>query len=162
MEDQREMPAALGRRSGIWPIIAVVAAIALVATSVVAVTQLRDHGADRGTTNAGLSQQIEGGNVTVRVTWRGSGAGPIFDIAMDTHSVDLDAIDLGQTAILRVGGNEYAPVQWDAEKGGHHRSGILAFPATDAAGQSLVGSGAFELVIRDVAGVAERVFEWNP
>lgn len=162
MEDQREMPAAYGRHPRVWPIVAVAAAIGLVAVSILAVTQLRDQGADQAPVNAGLSQEVDGGNVTVKVTWRGRDAGPVFDVEMDTHSVDLDSVDLGQVAVLRVGGKEYTPVQWNAEKGGHHRSGTLSFPATDTAGKPLIGAGAFELIVRDVAEVAERVFVWKP
>jgi hypothetical protein len=45
----------------------------------------------------GAAQTSEGGQVTVKVTWKGTqgaDAGPVFAVALDTHSVDLDGIDL--------------------------------------------------------------------
>ena len=75
---------------------------------------------------------------------------------MDTHSVDLDAVDLKKQAVLRDDkGGEYKAVDWNAAMGGHHRSGKLVFAHPDKT------SKTFELVIRDVAGVAERVLRWQ-
>jgi hypothetical protein len=110
------------------------------------------------------TQTVDGGSVSVTATWNGVAAGPVFSMAMDTHSVDLDDIDLSVLAVLRVDGVEVMAISWDAPKGGHHREGVLAFPDTLADGTPLIGSGtsAIELVVRDVAGVPERVFQWTP
>jgi hypothetical protein len=115
--------------------------------------------------SGGATQTNEGGQVTVKATWSGMTAGPVFDIIMDTHAVDLDSYDLAQLAVLRVDGTrEVRPASWDAPKGGHHRKGTLAFPTTAADGRALVGPGTrtVELMVRDVAGVPERVFRWTP
>ncbi len=101
---------------------------------------------------------------TTTATWLGSSAGMVFSVAMNTHAVDLDSYDLKQLATLRIdGGREVQPTSWEAPKGGHHRSGTLTFPATDTDGRPLIASGTrtIELVIRDVAGVPERVFAWR-
>jgi hypothetical protein len=114
---------------------------------------------------AGASQTNEGGQVMIAATWQGSGPQTVFKVAMNTHAVDLDGYDLKQLAVLRIdGGQEIQPTSWEAPKGGHHRSGTLIFPATDAAGKPLIASSTqtIELVIRDVAGVRERVFTWRP
>lgn len=106
----------------------------------------------------------EGGEVTVAVSWKGSRAGPVFEVAMDTHSVDLDGYDLGKLAVLRNDrGVEVRPGGWNAPKGGHHREGTLSFPAKDADGRPVIGPDTrrIELVIRDVAGVPERRFGWR-
>jgi hypothetical protein len=110
-----------------------------------------------------LTQTSTGGQVTLKAAWGGASAGPTFDVAMDTHAVDLDGYDLAQLAVLRVDGREARPTSWDAPKGGHHRQGTLRFPATGADGAPLVGpdSRAVELIIRDVAGVPERVLRWE-
>jgi len=111
------------------------------------------------------TQTNEGGQVTVKATWNGASAGPVFDVALDTHAVDLDGFDLAQLAVLRAdGGREVRPTGWDAPKGGHHRSGRLTFPTTTADGTTLISAGTrtVELVIRGVAGVPERVFVWRP
>lgn len=79
-----------------------------------------------------------------------------FNIVMDTHSVELDQ-DLTRIAILVDDqGREYQPLAWQgAEPGGHHREGALTFPALDAT------SAFVELQIKNVGGVAERIFKWN-
>lgn len=110
------------------------------------------------------TQTSEGGEVTVEVVWEGEGAGPTFDVVMDTHSVDLDGYDLRKQAVLRNDrGQEVRARAWDAPKGGHHREGKLSFPEKTADGSDLIGSDTrkIELLIRDVAGVPERKFEWN-
>ncbi|MBI3971777.1 MAG: hypothetical protein HY332_10860 [Chloroflexi bacterium] len=113
---------------------------------------------------AAATQTSEGGQVTVKVTWPGPSAGPVFTVAMDTHSVDLDGYDLKQLAALRTDdGREVRPSAWQAPKGGHHREGQLTFPASLGNGTPLISptTRAIELVIRDVTGVAERRFRWT-
>ena len=113
------------------------------------------------------TRQNEGGSVTIDVTWKNptDTSAPIaFKVAMDTHSVDLDKVDLGKVALLRNDqGREVKPEAWDAPAGGHHREGSLLFPSQDGSGSPMVGVGvkALELVIRDVAGVKERVLRWE-
>ncbi|MBI2830393.1 MAG: hypothetical protein HYX81_04450 [Chloroflexi bacterium] len=109
----------------------------------------------------GLVQSNEGGAVTIAVKWLGQRNGSlVFQVSMDTHSVDLDVYDLDNLALLRDdNGKEYRPVSWQAAAGGHHRSGTLAFSVPglleENAGKSIY------MVIRDVAGVAERDFRWE-
>ena len=121
-----------------------------------------------GPTAPGAAQTSEGGQVTVKVTWKGAqgaDAGPVFAVALDTHSVDLDGIDLRTLAVLRTSdGREAQPTSWNAPKGGHHREGELTFPATATDGSPLNGATTetITLTIRDIAGVAERSFQWSP
>lgn len=79
-----------------------------------------------------------------------------FEIAFNTHSVDL-GFDPAAISVLRDDeGREYPAIAWDGPApGGHHRSGILRFQAPDNA------TDFIEVVIHDVAGVPERVFHWN-
>lgn len=109
-----------------------------------------------------ITQESEGGQVTVEVTWQGATAEPVFKVVMDTHAVDLDGYDLRQTAVLRTeDGSELRPTGWDAPKGGHHREGLLTFPSATPDGKPVVTAGrAIELIIRDVAGVPERKYRW--
>jgi len=121
--------------------------------------------APAGTTVASATsatQVRDGGQVSVAVTWQGPAAGAVFQVAMDTHSVDLDSLDLGRLATLKTPAGELAPSGWDAPKGGHHRTGTLTFAATTADGRPTIGAGPIELLIRDVAGVPERSFQWQP
>lgn len=109
---------------------------------------------------SGATKSNSGGSVTVEAKWSIVEAkGLVFDIVMDTHSVDLDGYDLKALAVLKdESGNEYRPTAWDSAAGGHHRTGKLAFALPDSLKQGEAKS--VTLVVRKVAGVAERVFEW--
>jgi hypothetical protein len=77
-----------------------------------------------------------------------------FQMRIDTHQGALD-FDLTEISTLMVGGTVYEPLSWEGSPpGGHHRSGELVFPT----GGEL---GPFRLVIRDVYGVAERIFDFS-
>lgn len=79
---------------------------------------------------------------------------------MDTHSVNLDQYDLKQLAVLCDDtGNEYRPASWESAAGGHHRQGTLTFalPASVREGKAKY----VEMVIREVAGIKERVLKWE-
>lgn len=109
-------------------------------------------------------QVHEGGQVTVAVRWAGPDAGLVFQVAMDTHSVNLDGYDLKALAVLRTdAGVELRPSGWDAPPGGHHRSGTLTFPAQTPDGKPVLapGVGGLTLILRDIAGVPERTFQWT-
>lgn len=109
----------------------------------------------------GAVQSHTGGAVTIDVEWEGERDGLlVFNAAMNTHSVDLDQYDLGELAVLRDdGGKEYRPSSWDSAPGGHHRRGTLTFPLPDSLSQG--HAQYLELIIRDVAGVKERVLRWE-
>jgi hypothetical protein len=79
-----------------------------------------------------------------------------FDIAMNTHSVDLGDDLIKISSMRDDSGKEYKPTAWEgAEAGGHHRSGTLRFGA-------LTGKPRFvELVIKGMAKVPERIFRWE-
>ena len=84
------------------------------------------------------------------------GEPPVFDIAMDTHSVDL-AADMLKTVVLRDdSGKEYVPTAWDGPgAGGHHREGKIKFAVVTTNPKSLT------LVVKNLAGVPERAFTWD-
>ena len=79
-----------------------------------------------------------------------------FNIKMNTHSVELNQ-DMVAVFILKDDkGYEYRPIRWNGSPpGGHHRSGVLEFPA--------IGKGAksVALHVKDIANVPERIFEWK-
>jgi hypothetical protein len=113
---------------------------------------------------ADAAQTDVGGGVTVKVSRLDAADAIAFKVVLDTHVVNLDQYDLAQLAVLRTaGGTEVAPVAWDAPAGGHHREGTLSFPLAAEDGSSLLetSEGHLVLVIRDVAGVAERAFHWS-
>lgn len=97
------------------------------------------------------------GGVTVRVALlHGAESETRFDVALDTHSVNLDSYDLKGLAVLRDGtGRTYEPIRIENKGSGHHREFIVAFPKIDPAVKKI------ELVIKDLAGVKERSFSWE-
>ncbi len=107
---------------------------------------------------AGVTRTNTGGGVTVKVTYLNSQGteDARFDIALDTHSVNLDAYDLKAVSLLRdEAGREYQATGVENKGSGHHRQITLVFPQPSAEAKKL------ELVIKDMAGVKERVFRWD-
>lgn len=103
------------------------------------------------------TQSSDAGRVVVDVTpLTLSGDAWEFDVALNTHSVNL-GFDMTEVSALRCDqGQEYTPTAWDgSDPGGHHRSGVLKFAALDHT------TSFVEIVIRDVAGEPERVLHWE-
>jgi hypothetical protein len=107
----------------------------------------------------GMTQTNEGGQVTVVATWAGPAAGATFDVKLDTHSVDLDALNLADAALRNDRGDRLAAIPWTAPAGGHHREGTLTFNGNAAA--FLAGAKKFELVLLGVGDTPERVLRWT-
>jgi hypothetical protein len=102
-------------------------------------------------------QSVQGGGVTVAVTLLGERSdAPAFQVVLDTHSVNLDAYRLEEIVRLRNGqGSEVAPAAVEGAKGsGHHREATVRFTWPQPR------PNAVELVVKGVAGVPERVFQW--
>jgi hypothetical protein len=85
-----------------------------------------------------------------------------FDVAMDTHSVDL-TMDLAELAILTTdNGRSLEAVSWDAVPGGHHVPGQLVFPAFLDDTPLLADATSLTLTIRGVGVDAPtRTFTWT-
>ena len=147
-----------------WVRVGVIALVGLAVLVGVGLWARSNSGATATTQPGTMMQTNEDGQITIKATWQGRGAGPVFAVEMDTHVVNLDGYDLKQLAVLRTDqGQEIPPVSWNAPTGGHHRSGTLTFPATLADGTPLIGSNTrnIELVIRNVGGVPERTLKWT-
>ena len=121
-------------------------------------------GASRAQTlSAGLSgqstQTSDGGQVTMAADWAGPGGGAVFDITLDTHSVDLDPLDLSDAILRNDRGETMTAQPWAAPKGGHHRRGALTFQG-DAA-SFFAGATWIELVVLGVGDLPERMLRWE-
>jgi hypothetical protein len=96
--------------------------------------------------------------VTVKVTYlnpKGSD-GVRFQVALDTHSVNLDSYNLKTISVLRDdAGNIYSPTAVENKGSGHHRETTVSFAKVAA------GAKRVELVIMDVAGMKDRIFRWD-
>lgn len=108
--------------------------------------------------NKFISQENDGGNVKIIITPKTLTVGekPSFDVVFETHSVDLN-FDVAQiSSLVDDNGNIYSNPNWNGSgPGGHHRSGTLSFDSI------LTQTAYVELIIKNVAGVAERKFKWN-
>lgn len=98
------------------------------------------------------------GGVLVNIKPKGVVVGSAleFEVVMDTHTKPLDA-DLTKTAVLvDDSGRRYMPQSWQGDPpGGHHRKGVLRFPAPNEQIKS------FQLQIQNLGGVNKRVFQWT-
>lgn len=106
-----------------------------------------------------VTRTSDGGEVTVVVDWAGPSAGAAFDVTLDTHSVDLDPLDLGDAILRNDRGETLKPRPWAAPKGGHHRQGTLSFEG-DAA-RFLADARWIELVVKGVGELPERSLLWE-
>lgn len=110
------------------------------------------------TNNKLATQEKEEANVTVKVTPKtlAVGKNPVFDLAFDTHSVDL-SFDVGKTvSLVNDKGIILQSSVWNGSApGGHHREGTLTFNS------SLSQTKSVQLIIKGIAGVSERKFSWK-
>ena len=97
--------------------------------------------------------------MTVVATWTGPAAGAAIDVALDTHSVDLDALDLTNASLRNDRGQTLTARPWAAPKGGHHREGALTFDGNAA--EFFAGAKWMELVLVGVGELPERTLRWE-
>lgn len=82
-----------------------------------------------------------------------------FEVAMNTHSVDL-SMDLSQLATLTTDtGATVKASAWSGQAGGHHVSGVLSFPAINDGASLLEGVTTITLSLEKV-DAPERTFTW--
>jgi hypothetical protein len=107
---------------------------------------------------AKLNQQVAGGGVTVIATLlQDQAEATAIKLALDTHAGSLDGYKFEAIATLRDDTGKAYPVE-AVEKvsgGGHHREAILRFARVSSEAKTV------ELIVKDVAGVKERIFRWS-
>ena len=133
--------------------LAIVLAVTVLALCVAPLAMAQSAGAPA---LAARSNDAGGVSVVVKPKSIATGAVWEFEVVMDTHTKPLDD-DLTKTAVLvDDGGRQYMPMSWQGDKpDGHHRKGVLRFPAPTEQIKS------FELQIQGLGGVSKRVFQWN-
>lgn len=113
--------------------------------------------------NSELARLDEQGAVVFEVTPLNLGAPTDtleFDVAMNTHSVDL-SMDLAALATLSTDtGVTIQASKWDAIPGGHHVSGTLIFPSAKDGKSIFEGASKLTLTIVNV-DAPSRLFEWE-
>lgn len=97
-------------------------------------------------------QEKSEAGVTVKVSLEGEDGALGFKISLDTHTVDLDRYKFDEIVVIRADGKEYKGSVKSQEGSGHHRSAIVEFDNPK--------SKEVVIVVKDVAGVRERVFKF--
>ena len=103
------------------------------------------------------TKENEGGNVTVSITplFLKPGLPASFDVAFETHSVDLPFDVVNIATLTDNTGALYTPL-WDGSPpGGHHRKGTLRFIPDLSTATTLT------LTFWDIAGIPTRTFSWE-
>lgn len=84
------------------------------------------------------------------------GQPPRFEVRMNTHSETLGEDMVAVSSLKDNAGRVYQATAWQGSgPGGHHRKGVLEFPKLEDNTDSIT------LIIRKVANVPERTFEWS-
>ena len=79
-----------------------------------------------------------------------------FEVQMNTHSETLEEDMVAVSSLKDNAGRVYQATAWrGSEPGGHHREGVLVFPKLEDNTESIT------LIIRKVANVPERTFDWS-
>lgn len=109
-----------------------------------------------GSALAARSSDAGGVRVVVKPKSIAAGSAWEFEVTMDTHTKPLND-DLMKTAVLLDDNKQrHVPLGWQGDPpGGHHRKGILRFPAP--AGQTK----SFEVQIEGLGGAGKRAFQWK-
>ena len=108
--------------------------------------------------STGITIEAQAAEVTAKVTYNNPGAViPVFNVVLDTHSAELDQYRFEDIVVLRdQAGKEHKPQITSTKGSGHHREAVLEFKNAD-----LSDSDYVELVIKNLAGVPERVFKFD-
>jgi hypothetical protein len=112
--------------------------------------------------NNELTRVDQQGEVVVQVTPLNlgvSGDTLDFEVALETHSVELSMNPANHTTLTTDTGMVVQATAWDGPLGGHHVSGKLIFPASVNGASVLDGATKLTMEIRDVDAEL-RTFEW--
>lgn len=103
-----------------------------------------------------LVTQTSEGTVTVTITPKilNHGSVVVFNVELNTHSVELN-YDITKIARLSDDArNIYQPISWTGGKGGHHIRGVLTFPTLNKSAKKVT------LTISKIDN-QDRIFIWN-
>lgn len=98
-----------------------------------------------------IQEQTDAG-VSAKVAQESTNGTLVFRVALDSETANLDQYRFGESVVLRAAGREYQARPRSEDGTSHHRSAILEFQNP--------GTREYQIVIKGVAGVAERVFSF--
>ena len=125
--------------------------IAALVIGVVSVGLMVDAGAYE--TKSNRENQVR---VDVKPVQLAPGQPARFEVRINSHSKTLGEDMVAVSSVKDNAGRIYQATAWQgSEPGGHHRKGVLEFPKLENNTESIT------LIIRKVANVPERTFEWS-
>jgi hypothetical protein len=125
--------------------------IAALVIGVVSVGLMVDAGAYETRSNRENSVRVD-----VKPVQLVPGQSARFEVRMNSHSETLGEDMVAVSSVKDSAGRIYQATAWQgSEPGGHHRTGVLEFPKLENNTESIT------LIIRKVAKVPERTFEWS-
>lgn len=77
-----------------------------------------------------IDTQKPTGEVSVEINYlagKSDGNQIVFEIVLNTHSIDLDDIDFQKTVIMGKNGQTFSPLAVETSGSNHHRSAVLSF-----------------------------------
>jgi hypothetical protein len=104
------------------------------------------------------TQSVEVAGITVTASWSGSSPGASLEVALDTHSGDLDAVNLAGAVLRNDHGEKLIAQSWSAPPGGHHRGGNLAFAGDPTA--LLADAKWIELILPSLREAPGPTLRW--
>lgn len=107
----------------------------------------------------GFTEELREGGVTARVTYKNprENKPPVFKVALDSHDINFDRYDFDKIIILRDdAGRRFSPEIVSSSGSGQHREATVEFKSADISSAKFI-----ELVVKDVAGIDERVFRFE-
>lgn len=78
-----------------------------------------------------VDTQQSAGDVSVEINYlsgKSDESKIVFEISLNTHSVDLDDIDFQKAVVMEKDGQTFIPLDVEISGSGHHRSAELSFP----------------------------------
>lgn len=100
----------------------------------------------------GISKEEAAVTVIVEYLPEKSTNNMVFQIVLDTHSVNLDAFDFQKEIALEKNGKSFSPNVISKEGSVHHRKAVISFGQT---------SVPFTIVVMNLSGVPRREFKFN-
>lgn len=76
----------------------------------------------------------------------------VFEISLNTHSVDLDDIDFQKSVVMEKDGQTFIPLDVEISGSGHHRSAVLSFPGVGV---------PLKIVFLGTAEIEKKEFEFK-
>ena len=139
--------------------IALFATLVIVTLAACSASAAGGSAGSNGAAQRSSTQTVQAGPVTVQATWEDVGGSLSFQVKLDNHEIDLDAVTFAGAALTNDRGDRITATEWAASAGGHHREGSLVF--VGSAGPFLAGARWVELTLPAIGPNAVPPLRWT-